>query len=41
MSSSKKSKVKKAPAKPKKNGFATNQAEIKNFIEDLCDYVLN
>lgn len=37
----KKSKIKRAPPKPKKNGFQTNQAEIKYFIQDLCTYVIN
>lgn len=37
----KKPKLKRAPTKSKKNGFSTNQAEIKGFIEDLCGYVIN
>jgi hypothetical protein len=37
----KKIKIKKNFSKPKKNGFVTNQTEIKNFIEELCGYVVS
>ena len=37
----KKPKIKRAQNKPKKYGFPTNQAEIKGFIEDICNFVLS
>ena len=33
--------LRRAVTKPKKNGFSTNQNEIKGFIQELCHYLLN
>ena len=37
----KKPKIKRAQPKPKKNGFPTNQAEIKGFVNELCEYLIH
>lgn len=37
----KKPKIRRAVSKSKKFGFPTNQAEIKQFIEHLCQYILS
>lgn len=36
-----KPKLKRAVTKPKKSGFSTNQNEVKGFIQELCNYLLN
>lgn len=37
----KKPKTKRSGPKPKKSGFNTTQSQIKSFIEQLCNYVMN
>lgn len=39
--STKKPKIKRAQPKQKKNGFSTNQAEIKGFLNEITSYLLN